>query len=825
MGTLKSSHEHSFLRRGILRAKGRRRSPSPEKVDKFLRERVGSFRDAPPGETQYDADEGKFKALGDIAVEDLEKIINAHDRDPETELKVANTSWNTVFNQMNEANWRNDERTDNGSMTDGADITLAVIDMMPDEFGLGVLKGGLTIIFNAVKRHQDNRERILDTFETLPDTIVTINTAYALLEPSPEDTRLHRAFFRYRKVAAFLLLKIPESSTIDDILSRWTQQVVRLKEHVERLKINLQAKFPAKLEATKDEIKDTLKDEMESSRKEICALFAENSSMQQAIMDLLIRGTVAISEDVSRATHIFADVATIFRETIMAQRRDRELEGELRRERQNRDREREQYLREISDTRTRWDQLEQENRNLKDQVESLRRPVSESRFEPRIGRPSIKPVQLLGILGVSMNEPWDDLDYVLGQAGHFDESMRGRAQWLVETPEFKGWLQDDRSSILLVDGCMEPALLSPLSGLCCALISSLAGDDGSAVAFFFAGLHSSKVRSNSDGPTAIMRRLIAQLLLSSNLPKPDLGFLSEGMLEACHRGEILALCRGFEKLVKQVPPHMRFYSILDGISWYEQDPWLADLRYIATMFEYLAKHSNPERSGAVKVLFTYIGTINAEQKQRQAAASLLDRAIIILRFGSSSYIARYSYTHRSHTLSARKALVLCSVLSAALAENAGVLGCVNLDCPTEGYTASNECRVANSAFIDAGVALVRADSEEDTIRGLFWVQRMAEHGENGTRTFETSFLLGMPSSFGRDGTRACAALFHDVTGVDADTEHVLWDGDGMRRRTEGARKEPPPTGRRWIPVKDCGKTSSTVNAAKSRERITTAGVT
>ncbi|RYP67688.1 hypothetical protein DL771_007095 [Monosporascus sp. 5C6A] len=630
MGKLKSSFEHSFLQRGIQRAKGRHRSPSPEKVNKFLRERVGSFRDAPPGETQYDTDERKFKAQDDIALEDLEKIINAHDKDAETELKVANTSWTTVFNQIIEAKRRNDERIDNGFKTDGADIMLAYIDMIPEELGLGILKGGLAIIFDAVKRHEDNRARILDTFETLPDSIVTINTAHALLEPSPEDTRLQMGFLNmlikdipvlikilsgeeswYRKVVASLLLKIPESSTIDDILSRWTQQVARLKEHVERLKIDLQAKFSAKLDAIKDEMKDRLKDEMESSRKEIRTLFSENSSMQQAIMDLLRRGTAAISADLSHATHIFANVETIFRENIMAQRRDKELEEELRRERQNRDRdleayswEREQYLRTISNTRTRRDQLEQENRNLKSQVESLKRPVLESHFEPRIGRPSIKPVQLLGILGVSMNEPWDDLNYVLRQAGHYDESMRGRAQWLVEAPEFKGWLQDIRSTILLADGCMEPALVSPLSGLCCALISSLAGDDDSAVAFFFAGLHSSKVRPDSNGPAAIMRRLIAQLLLGSNLPEPDLGFMSEGMLEACHQGEIGALCRVFEKLVKQVPPHMRFYCILDGISWYERDPWLADLHYVATMFEHLAERSNPERSGAVKVLFT-----------------------------------------------------------------------------------------------------------------------------------------------------------------------------------------------------------------------------
>ncbi|RYP47717.1 hypothetical protein DL768_006253 [Monosporascus sp. mg162] len=102
-------------------------------------------------------------------------------------------------------------------------------------------------------------------------------------------------------------------------------------------------------------------------------------------------------------------------------------------------------------------------------------------------------------------------------------------------------------------------------------------------------------------------------------------------------------------------------------------------------------------------------------------------------------------------LSARKALALCSVVSATLAENVGILGCADLDCPTKGDT---------------------AHSEEDTIRGLSWAQGTAEHGENGRRTFEASFLLGMPSCFDRNGTRACPTLFRNVAGANADTDNT-----------------------------------------------------
>ncbi|RYP29114.1 hypothetical protein DL767_006884 [Monosporascus sp. MG133] len=78
----------------------------------------------------------------------------------------------------------------------------------------------------------------------------------------------------------------------------------------------------------------------------------------------------------------------------------------------------------------------------------------------------------------------------------------------------------------------------------------------------------------------------------------------------------------------------------------------------------------------------------------------------------------------------------------------------------------------HSTFINAGVT-PRGNpmSRRNTIGGLSWGQGMAEHVENGTRTVETSFLRGMPSSFDRNGARACVALFRNVTGVSADTDN------------------------------------------------------
>lgn len=67
--TRSSHHVPTFLRRGLRRSKARGRSPSPEKVNDFLRERVGSFRAVPPGASQYDAVEERYKDQDAIALE------------------------------------------------------------------------------------------------------------------------------------------------------------------------------------------------------------------------------------------------------------------------------------------------------------------------------------------------------------------------------------------------------------------------------------------------------------------------------------------------------------------------------------------------------------------------------------------------------------------------------------------------------------------------------------------------------------------------------------------------------------------------------------
>ncbi|KAF5499550.1 hypothetical protein CGCF413_v006914 [Colletotrichum fructicola] len=538
MGEHSSSHGLHRMRRPLWRSKDRRRSPSPQRCEELIRKKVPSFSDAPPGQLQYNNSKDRFQARNKVAVKDLGKIIDAHDNEADAAFKAGSSSWDLVFEQMAAAKTRNEERSDLGSkVTAGGDVISAYINLLPDDYGIGILKGGLALIFDATKAHDENRNKIAETFETVPDSILTINMAFDLLDPDPADMKVQ------------------------------TEAVSMLLEDLPAL------------------IKILLGEE---KYMDIRALLAESKAMQTAIFHNTKKDYASILSEIYRGNEIAAYVASLMKE---------QMEG-MTRERESFSREREHYqAREL--------RLEERNQHLSVENETLRRKVSQNSIveQPRVSL--IDDVQLLDILGVDLDKLGDDSETILGHSEHSDTDERAKAQWLLRTDEFRNWLRENRSSLLLVDGELQDSFISPLSGICGGLISALVESPGSAVAFFFAGLHVDMQLPDIDsGPVAMIRSLIAQLLMSDNLPSRDLSFMSKDMMKGCREGDCLVLCEVFVKIIKQVPTQTTVYCIIDGVSWYEQGRWLDDLDEFATALECVAKRNNAGRSGSLKVLLT-----------------------------------------------------------------------------------------------------------------------------------------------------------------------------------------------------------------------------
>lgn len=74
----------------------------------------------------------------------------AHDDDQTTKTKVEHVSWDLLFDQMAAAKKAHEEKSGLASKAAlGADMLSDYINLIPDEFGLGILKGGLSLIFGV----------------------------------------------------------------------------------------------------------------------------------------------------------------------------------------------------------------------------------------------------------------------------------------------------------------------------------------------------------------------------------------------------------------------------------------------------------------------------------------------------------------------------------------------------------------------------------------------------------------------------------------------------------------------------------------------------
>ncbi|KAI1324565.1 hypothetical protein F5Y16DRAFT_411940 [Xylariaceae sp. FL0255] len=104
------------------------------------------------------------------------------------------------------------------------------IELIPDDYGLSVVRGGLALVFAMATAEVENREKIIRAFEDLPDMIRTMETA---------------------KVMNKLAAGTPETDKIDKILER----VKRRSEKLESTNLEMGVTFLSQL-PTRHDIRD-----------------------------------------------------------------------------------------------------------------------------------------------------------------------------------------------------------------------------------------------------------------------------------------------------------------------------------------------------------------------------------------------------------------------------------------------------------------------------------------------------------------------------------------------------------------------------------------
>ncbi|XRM38367.1 hypothetical protein ABZX51_001789 [Aspergillus tubingensis] len=570
-----------------------RRKPKSLPADKtgtaksraWIEERGRDFHPAFAVESEFDEQQEKYIPAELATIRDLETLLEHHDAiAPPEEPRSYDYTWQMVLRTLDEAKDVASSRKDyTSTAVQGLGMLAPLKDAIPDEYGLSVVKGVLGLVFETAKRGVENRAKILEAFETVPETVLTIQTAYNYLNPTADDEELW-----YRKVTESLTLRIRETLTVDQVLSDWNRYLITIKERLERMKVKITAatayhsseSHRLGLEANTNI--QTLHTELQGARSDIKDLVTEVKKQVGAEY----REVFAFQKEQSGA-QAMTELLYEFKALCKESREQYEVQqGQI-------------FL------------LQRAYSDLAHENEALQSSLSLSSTNSRDSTSTtITPIELLGILGVSPHTAVQDLETVLQEGSRFKSSYLGRVRWLAKTDEFTEWLRAPQSSLLLVDGRLDtnPAIMvTPMSIFVSTFIYSLISSPDCLPLFFFASLHDDQEENlELSGPTGMMRSLITQLLFSDKLDTPSLQFLGRGFLNACESNNIKALCELFRRLILQVPPNIQVICILDGTAAYEKEPVTGEeIDYVAALFQRLVEDSVDADSVRLKVLFTF----------------------------------------------------------------------------------------------------------------------------------------------------------------------------------------------------------------------------
>ncbi|KAK7423573.1 hypothetical protein QQX98_001031 [Neonectria punicea] len=128
---------------------------------------------------------------------------------------------------------------------------------------------------------------------------------------------------------------------------------------------------------------------------------------------------------------------------------------------------------------------------------------------------------------------------------------------------------------------------------------------------FFCGCH--LLRDECHGGAAMILSLVAQLLqqVPSHIVPLDPGM----PLDAIGSGDIQHLCRLFVHLMRQLPPGMTVFCLIDGIDVYEREEYFQGMAEVVRFLLALVKEGNQAPGGRFKLLLTSPNTTLIVRKE------------------------------------------------------------------------------------------------------------------------------------------------------------------------------------------------------------------
>lgn len=167
-------------------------------------------------------------------------------------------------------------------------------------------------------------------------------------------------------------------------------------------------------------------------------------------------------------------------------------------------------------------------------------------------------------------------------------SLQDRAVALMESPKLHAWLTSTHPSALFINGNHDASSRhSPLSYICSKLLDSICPMAGGVrprcssilAQAFFCG-QEADTEDMPGGPISMMRSLLAQLVIQYNAF--DVSTLKQ--LLDIDSFNVRELCIVWSELIRQLPRRYLVFSIIDGITLYEDSTDQCEAAMEATRF-------------------------------------------------------------------------------------------------------------------------------------------------------------------------------------------------------------------------------------------------
>ncbi|KAI0547032.1 hypothetical protein F4679DRAFT_378085 [Xylaria curta] len=599
-----------------FRKKHRAPSPSPEPIVQEWLDAQGGKIDKALGrqpETTGNAGVRVQPSELDISSEGLQVALRQYQQlniDPRLDINIDNCTWEDVFRCMANAqdDYEKKATKSRGFVRklfrwagDVADNVDPLLDLIPDDYGLGILSAGISLIFLLAKTASQNRETILAAFEEIP---VIVASAQTKLKLDPENESLKACVNNLNltvlmSVSELVGSLLPEKhahsvpyfwfkrklsqSDIEDVLTR-------LRKSADELKGLVQDLLNAAIFQTRDTVLKI--DSKASTIVDVASQINRRTEGLEKDSETIINQTSTLITQTSGLSDQMNEQSRILARLEANKKKENEIMMRKQRKDEERDNSRNYMESVLQDVLT-------DNRRKEEQINYLSAQLSIARsLTPIQGLMTVD--QLLVAIGAveHIEQSTADVEKVLQLRSNIHPVAEAEAVSLLQTTVFRDWLLPGHSDAILIDGAGgavefidHAERVSAKSIMCALLLSQLTRFQPDCFRiYFFCGLHSSEKDVLSDGPRGLMRGLLCDLANEAYRRQLlRLDFIDDKRYrDGLQQQKIEYFCQTFYQILHYMNVgaalDLPIYCVIDGIAQYEKQEWLEDLAIVMGMF-------------------------------------------------------------------------------------------------------------------------------------------------------------------------------------------------------------------------------------------------